>query len=792
MSVERSELNVERSAPKGAVFLSYAREDTDAARRIADALRAFGVEVWFDQSELRGGDAWDQQIRRQIKDCALFLPIISQHTQERGEGYFRLEWKLAAERTHLMAEGRPFVLPLVVDDARENEALVPPEFMRVQWTRLAHGVPSPQFVEQVKKLLEAPKKISGGGRSLPTPPRSSIDAGTAGSGDPALHSKRTASQLLVGAIAVLAIGAALFFALKPAAPAAANLQPAVASAKVASLVNDKSIAVLPFDNMSEDKAANAFFADGIQEDVLTNLGALRELRVFSRTSVAQYRNTTKPIRQIGEELRAAYVLEGSVRRSGNRVRVTGQLIRAATDEQVWSKSYDRDITDIFAVQSELAHDIARALQAALSPQEKASLARRPTESVAAYEAYLKAREWIQKNSGLGRLVSAVALLEQAVALDPKFALAWAELGDCNALVAFEEWDRTPARLAAARTAIETAVRLAPEDPGVIAKLGSYYLHSDRDYARASEQYLRLAVLRPNDPEVLQALGRIQVRQGRWAEGAASLRRALELDPGNLDVAVYLITVLTDGRRYAEAEALARRLAAAFPERLDVEVRLAANAFLARGSTTAADAFSRRIFHPGQHQLGAAYRRSLARFRGDTQEAIRLDRESPYWEDGDPRWAQEVAAAVTLANAGDHVAARARATSALAVMEAERPQQPASSWLFAYMGMAQALLGQKEEAIANARHAMEILPESRDAVFGVENAVVLASVYAWVGEKDLALVEFARLLKTPHGTNVFTAARGSNSLNVEVSFQPLWDDPRFQALLADPQNNAPLF
>ena len=771
-----------------AVFLSYASQDAEAAKRICDALRAAGVEVWFDQSELVGGDQWDGKIRGQISSCALFVPIISANTQARLEGYFRIEWKLAAQRTYAMADEKTFLVPVVIDDTRDGEARVPAEFKTVQWTRLLGGAATERFCARIQTLLH------GSDAPMSRAPREGSSGAPVATARPAKRSSRT---VVWGAAAVLVVAALAFLYWIPrhgaeTPPTGSTAAKSESSAAPAAAIDDKSVAVLPFENRSEDKDNNAFFADGIQEDVLTNLGALRDLRVVSRTSVAQYRNTTKSIRQIGEELRAAYVLEGSVRRAGKAVRVTGQLVRTATDEQVWSKSYDRDITDIFAVQSELAHDIARALQAALSPQEKAGLARRPTESLEAYEAYLKARAWRMKKYGSGRLVAAVGLLEQAVAHDPKFALAWAELGDCNALFAFEEWDRTPARLAAARTAIETAVRLAPEDPGVIANLGSYYLHSDRDYARASEQYLRLMALRPNDPDVLRALGKIQTRQGWWAEGVASMQRALELDPGNLEEAVYLIATLSDGRRYAEAEALARRLAAAFPERVDVPFRLAANAFFARGSTAEADEFSRRVFAPDMHDTVAHLRRMLARFRGDTKEAIRLDRESPYWEGGDPRWAQEVAAAVTLANAGDLVAARVRATSALAVMQAERPQQPASSWLFAWMGVAHALLGQKEEAIANGRHALEILPESRDAVFGVENAVMLASVYAWVGEKDLALAEFARLLKIPHGSNVFTAARGSNSGSAQVSFKPLWDDPRFQALIVDPKNNKPLF
>ena len=772
-----------------AVFLSYASQDAEAVERIAEALRASGVEVWFDKDELVGGDAWDAKIRGQISSCALFVPVISANTQVRTEGYFRLEWKLAAQRTHMIADDAAFLLPVVIDETRDTDARLPGEFKAVQWTRLAGGERPEKFCARVLKLLGGPVATD---RSLSTPlPSAPVETGAAGAGAVGRSVRRRSALVLTTVALAVAgvVGSVLFVSRKPERLVVAS---APVAAKPASVVADKSIAVLPFANLSEDKDNNGFFADGIQEDVLTNLGALRELRVFSRTSVAQYRGTTKPIRQIGEELRAAYVLEGSVRRAGKAVRVTGQLIRAATDEQVWSKSYDRDITDIFAVQTELANDIARALQAALSPQEKASLARRPTESIAAYDAYLKARELMQKSSGLGRLVSAVALLEQAVALDSKFALAWAELGDCNAVFAFDEWERTPARLAAARTAIETAVRLAPEDPGVIAKLGAYYLHSDRDYVRASEQYLRLTVLRPNDPEVLRALGRVRIRQGRWAEGAAGLRRALELDPGNVDEVVYLIGVLTDARRYAEAEALARRVADAFPERLDVSMRLAANALFARGSTTEADAFSRRVIPPGLHSMGVFYQRWLARLRGDTPEAIRLDRESPYWDGADMKWSQDVAAAVTLADAGDLAGARARAASALAIMEADRPRQPANSWLFAWMGMAHALLGQKEKALVNARHSLAILPESRDAVYGVENAMVLAAVYARVGEQDLALAEFARLLRTPHGTNALTAKRGSISVNVQVSLQPLWNDPRFEALLNDRKNNEPLF
>ena len=376
----------------GAVFLSYAREDTDAAKRIAEALRSSGVEVWFDQSELRGGDTWDAKIRKQINDCALFLPIVSQHTQERGKGYFRLEWRLAVEQTHLMAEGMAFLAPVVIDDTPESGALVPPEFMRVQWTRLPGALPSPQFVGQVKRLLEAPKKSGG---------PSSREAASAAPTSPAPSSPRKPAvpgwTWGVAAAVIVTVVAGILL-LRPTPPPAApksvvEAKPATPAAAVSAApkVSDKSIAVLPFTNMSEDKDTG-FFADGVHEDLLTNLAVVAELKVISRTSVLQYRGTTKTMRQIGQELGVAYLLEGSVRRAGSKVRVTGQLIDTRNDEHVWAKSYDRDLTDIFAIQSAIAQEIATALSAAISPQTKKFLERRPTENSVAYDFYLKGRD----------------------------------------------------------------------------------------------------------------------------------------------------------------------------------------------------------------------------------------------------------------------------------------------------------------------------------------------------------------------------------------------------------------
>ncbi len=783
MSVERSELNslprqggVERSAPRGAVFISYAREDVGAALRIAEALRAFGVEVWFDQNELRGGDAWDQKIRNQIKTCALFLPLVSQRTEERSEGYFRREWRLGIDRTLDMAAGRAFIVPVVIDDTREGAASVPEEFMRYQWTRLPDGEPTPDFVMQVKRLLETPPKVG----ASPAEDR--------GRRPTAPLQKKAIPGWTWGALAAVAVGVsvALFTALRPESPAPA--QPAATSNLPATRYSlpatstDKSLAVLPFSNMSEEKDS-AFFADGIHEDILTNLALVRALRVVSRTSVMQYRATTKPIRQIAAELGVAYILEGSVRRSGNKVRVTGQLINAATDEHVWAKSYDRDLTDIFGIQSELSQAIAGALSAALSPQEKSLLDRRPTENLAAYDLYAKARELRQR--GTGNTLEVAPLLEDAVRLDPKFAQAWAELGSTHAQIYFNEFDHSDDRLARAKAAIDTAVRMAPDDPQVIEKLGDYYYYGYRDFARASEQYQRLAVLRPNDAAVFGSLGFIHRRQGRWGEALTELRRAVELEPRNLRYSRTLAQLYTGLRIYDEAATMSRRVMEQQPDSLIDSSPLPVLAIMARGSLREVTAWLAQIKSHQDTKLALYLQKISARAVGGWAEALRLDRELRYYDGFDePHWTQDVSAAFIHWAHGDQAAARSLAGSALPAGLAELARKPsATTWVV--LSNAHALMGNKAEALRCAQAAKDLIPESKDAVAGPPLSLNYAQMLAWTGDKDAALAELARLLRTPFGENIHVARLGTGWL-------PLRGDPRFEALVNNPQNNAPLF
>jgi len=795
LSVDHSALNVGSSASRGAVFLSYAREDTDAARRIADGLRSQGVEVWFDQNELRGGESWDAKIRKQIRECTLFMPVVSARTQERREGYFRREWKLAVERTNDMAGGVAFLVPVVIDETPEGEALVPDEFMRVQWTRLAGALPTTEFIAQVKQLLAGHRKPTlkaGLPRPPPLPPefRQAARGQKSEAGGQRNDGRKSGppAALWISLGVVFACVGVVFFVLrsKPPEPLGAERSALSVerSAKAArEPARDKSVAVLPFTNMSEEKDS-AFFTDGMHEDILTNLALVRALRVVSRTSVMQYRGTTKPIGQIASELGVTYILEGSVRRSGNKVRVTGQLIHAATDEHVWAKSYDRDLTDIFSIQSELSQAIAAALSAALSPQEKQLLDRRPTENLAAYDLFVKAREL--RLTGSGTPMEIPPLLEEVVRLDPKFAQAWAELGSAHAQAYFNDFDHSGGRLASAKAAIDTAVRLAPNDPLVIEKLGDYYYYGYRDFTRATEQYQRLAVLRPNDAAVFGSLGFIHRRQGRWNEALTELRRAAELEPRNLRYVRTLAQLTAGLNRFDEAEAVQRQIVALFPDSVVDVMSLAVLPFVARGSLEDGKAAMARLpsIVKSEDEL-INWRKAWARGTGDWAEAVRLDRAHRYVEIfSEPRWSQDVSSAGVLWVHGDQPAARALAQEALSGGKKELEQKPSpTSWV--QLSFAYAILGNKAEALRCAQMAKDLIPESKDAVAGPPLSVNYAQILAWVGEKDKALAELARLLRTPFGENIHAAKIGG-------FWFPLKDDPRFLALVNDPQNNAPHF
>jgi TolB-like protein len=415
------------STPTQAVFLSYASEDGEPARRICEALRAAGLEVWFDQSELRGGDAWDASIRKKIKQCALFVPIISKNTQARSEGYFRLEWKLAVDRSHLMADDQPFLLPVVIDDTSDASARVPDRFRERQWSRLPGGEKADAFAERARRLLEsegANAEIAPGAALTPRGPTASA-------------AKSGTIKWLVaafGGAAVVGLAVFIAFRVPPNEPAVTTAtKPETTPVLAAPKPDQNSVAVLPFSNLSDDKA-NEYFSDGISEELLSVLQKIPGLRVAARMSAFSFKGKNATAQEIGEKLGVANLVEGSVRKSGKTVRITVRLSRAATGEQLWSDSYTRDLKDVFGVQSELARTIVEQLRGQLggtmSVSAKAELAAQVqaaikggTKNPEAYQLYLQGISFLHQFSP-DAAARAADFLQRAVSLDPSFALAW--------------------------------------------------------------------------------------------------------------------------------------------------------------------------------------------------------------------------------------------------------------------------------------------------------------------------------------------------------------------------------
>jgi TolB-like protein len=507
-----------------AVFLSYASQDAEAARRICVALKAAGVEVWFDQSELRGGDVWDRQIRKQIHDCALFIPVISAHTQARTEGYFRREWKLAVDRTHDMSDRVPFLMPVVIDDTRDQDADVPDRFREVQWTHLPGEGQTRAFVERVMGLLspgpQAPEATAGTTVVLP--------AHTQITHLGAVSRRRLALTLIAG-VALIVIG---FFAIdrlivsKRTADTGRVSAPTVQSAApTQNAVPEKSIAVLPFVDMSE-KHDQEYFSDGLAEELLDLLAQVQDLRVPARTSSFYFKGKTDDVAVIAERLRVAHVLEGSVRKAGNTIRVTAQLIRADNGYHLWSKTYDRDVKDIFKVQDEIASAVVEALKGKLLPTPDPANSHRTANSDA-YNEYLLGRQFHNRRSEEGYR-GAIKAYRKAIAIDPGYGAAYAGIAMSEALLA--ETTRDVAGLQSAVVDAEKAVALAPNVADSYATRGFLRYYCNWDWSGAQADFTKALALDSSDSTIHVRYGGLLAAVGRLPEAIAATKRTTELDP----------------------------------------------------------------------------------------------------------------------------------------------------------------------------------------------------------------------------------------------------------------------
>ena len=525
---------------RNAIFLSYASQDVAAACKICEALRAAGLNVFLDLSELRGGDLWDRKIRSQIRDCTLFLPVISRNTQERLEGYFRYEWNLAVDRAHLMATERSFIVPVVIDDTREPRAVVPDAFRAVQWTRLPGGDAPLAFVERVRQLLSQVEHASA-----LRPAMNDVSAAPVTRGRVFNPTRSKLAWLGIGALLIVA--ALAYVAIDRVLISRSQAAPFSP--------NPNSIAVLPFSNMSGDKSQE-YFSDGLTEELLNALTEISGLQVAARTSAFSFKGTNTNIGTIARKLNVAALLEGSIRRSGNTVRVTTQLINTVTGFQLWSHTYDRDLGDVLKLETEVARAVADALKVSLLGNIAEKIELGGTHNPAAFDAYLRGRQ--DNRGGSGVTIEgpqhAVTAYSEAIALDPSYALAYANraialvnIGDQenSAELARESFDRAHA------DALK-AIDLAPDLALGHSALADYFDEGMLDFARANEEQERALALAPGDAEVLRYYGLFAALMGHTDVGVAAIRHATSLDPldggnrKNLGWALYY------GRRYRDA------------------------------------------------------------------------------------------------------------------------------------------------------------------------------------------------------------------------------------------------
>ena len=543
-------------------------------------------------------------------------------------------------------------------------------------------------------------------------------------------------------------------------------------------VPEKSIAVLPFENLSDDKE-NAYFAGGIQDDILTNLAKIGELKVISRTSVMQYKANPRNVREIGKALDVAAVLEGSVRRSGNRVRVNVQLIKTSNDEHIWAEDYDRELTDIFAIQSDLALEIASTLQTKLSPGERARLQQRPTESGEAYLVYLQAQDSLTRSQSRDGLENAAQLYEKAIQLDPSFALALARLSYAESTL--YQGTANPAALAKARAAANEALRLQPALPEAHFALGHVYYRGDRDYDRALRELAIAKEGLPNDADIFLVIGSIERRQGKWSESTADLEKAASLNPKDASLWANVGSNYESLRNFPAAAKAFDRGVAADPSffmtrylraRLDIDWR---------GDTSSMERLLNQIADSSDPDGNVTLARfQLGLFQRKYDEALQglskslLDSFTGWVPPLPIPKAILVARVYRLLSENDK--ARVSFEEARHIVENAVRGNPLDASGHALLGQIYAGLDLKDDAIRQGKRAVELTPQSRDAVDGPQMILALAQIYTMIGDLDSAIPLLDNSLATPGGITV-------PLLKLDPAWDPLRGDPRFQKMIA---------
>jgi TolB-like protein/Tfp pilus assembly protein PilF len=572
--------------------------------------------------------------------------------------------------------------------------------------------------------------------------------------------------------AVLSIG--LFFLGRYSA---APTQNAVAEASA------KSIAVLPFENLSDDKQ-NTYFADGVQDQILTNLARVADLRVISHTTVRQYKSgQPRNLREIGRQLGVTHILEGSVQRAGDRLRIAAQLIDARTDSQIWAETYDRTAADLFAIQSELAESIVAQLQTKLSPEQKADIEARPTQDLVAFELYLRAKQIVDSyliaEDVRAALLSALQLLDQAIKRDPDFVSAYCYIARANALLYFFDLDPTPDPVRLAEAAVKAALRLRPDSAEAHFALADFLFRCHRDYDGALKELALARPGLPNDTAFFILSGYINRRRNNWAQAERDFHTAVELDPRNPNAYNLLADTYNLQRKHLRAAQVYDRVLAAGERTPIVFYRRDSALFNGTGNSTE---LRRVLSENPDMDIGGGqtpYRVMFALIDHDFAEAERVLAASPRedFQDIDYSFYYPKAwfEAMIARAQGDSARANAAFSAARTILEQRLAVKPEDARTVAVLAQVDAGLGHKELAIQEAQHAVDLMPVSKDIYDGALVLEGLAQVYTWTSEPDRAIELLQKLVTMPGYTNY---AR----LKLLPMWNPLRGDPRFEKIV----------
>jgi TolB-like protein/Tfp pilus assembly protein PilF len=592
----------------------------------------------------------------------------------------------------------------------------------------------------------------------------------------AAHKKRAWIYVVIAG-AVVSI--ALFFLGRYSASNATPRQ-----SEAATGIQQKSIAVLPFENLSDDKQ-NMYFADGVQDQILTNLGKVSDLKVISHTTVRQYKSgAPRNLREIGKQLRVTHILEGSVQRAGDKLRIAAQLIDARTDSQIWAGTYDRKAADLFAIQSELAESIVAQLQAKLSPEQKADIESHPTQDLVAFELYQQAKQIIDSyliaDDVRAALLSALQSLDQAIKRDPDFVSAYSYIARANDLLYFFDLDPTPDRKLLADAAVKAALRLRPESAEAHFAMADFLFRCHRDYDGALRE---LAIARPglpNDPAFFILSGYINRRRNNWAQAETDFVDAVSIDPRNPNAYNLLADTYNLQRRHLRAAKVYDDVLAAGERTPIVFYRRASTIFnQTANSTELRDVLSK---NPDMDVGGGQtpYRVMFALIDGNFAEAERVLTASPRegFQDIDYSFYYPKAwfEAMIARAKGDSARMNAALASARTILEQRLAIKPEDARTIAVLAQVDAGLGHKELAIQEAKHAVDLMPLSRDIYDGALVLEGLAQVYTWTNEPDRAIELLQKLVTIPSYLNY---AR----LKLHPMWSPLRGDPRFQKIVA---------